>query len=374
MTSDNRPESLAEQAAAWVPPWERSPAPRQSTGQETPDAPSVDDSDGEGPVTDVPVTEDAAPADVSGTAVPSATDGGALDGTLPAPAAQTAAGPVSAGASSTEAGARGLSGASSTEAGARALPGAQRPSGAEGVFAAEAADVPGPESLSGAESLRGAERASGAQAVDGPVDHGAGAPAGPAGATARRAAPLALIDDAELRGALEAILLVVDEPVAEIVLAQVLEQPTERVAVMLDRLARDYTTAGHGFELRRAAGGWRLYTRPEYAAYVERFVLDGQSVRLTQAALETLAVVAYKQPVTRSRISAIRGVNCDGVIRTLVSRGLVEECGTEPDSGAFLYRTTTLFLEKLGLDRVDQLPPLAPFLPDDVEEIADAPR
>jgi segregation and condensation protein B len=105
---------------------------------------------------------------------------------------------------------------------------------------------------------------------------------------------------------------------------------------------------------------------------VERFVLDGQAVRLTQAALETLAVVAYKQPVTRSRISAIRGVNCDGVVRTLVTRGLIEECGTEPESGAHLYRTSNLFLEKLGLDSVDQLPPLAPFLPDDVDEIADA--
>ncbi|MFD0969333.1 SMC-Scp complex subunit ScpB [Plantactinospora endophytica] len=194
------------------------------------------------------------------------------------------------------------------------------------------------------------------------------------GGAGRQATALALIDDDELRGALEAILLVVDEPVTEIVLAQVLEQPTERIAAALAQVAAGYTAAGHGFELRRAAGGWRLYTRPEYAAYVERFVLDGQSVRLTQAALETLAVVAYKQPVTRSRISAIRGVNCDGVIRTLVSRGLVEECGTEPESGAFLYRTTTLFLEKLGLDTVTQLPPLAPFLPDDVEEIADAPR
>ncbi|WP_407676925.1 SMC-Scp complex subunit ScpB [Phytohabitans aurantiacus] len=183
---------------------------------------------------------------------------------------------------------------------------------------------------------------------------------------------LALIDDGELRGALEAVLLVVDEPVSEIVLAQVLEQPTERIAAMLTRIAGDYTSAGHGFELRRAAGGWRLYTRPAYAAYVERFVLDGQSVRLTQAALETLAVVAYKQPVTRSRISAIRGVNCDGVIRTLVSRGLVEECGTEPETGAHLYRTTVLFLEKLGLNTVDELPPLAPFLPDDVDEFADA--
>jgi segregation and condensation protein B len=182
----------------------------------------------------------------------------------------------------------------------------------------------------------------------------------------------ALEDEAELAAALEAIMLVVDEPVAEMQLAQILEQPTERIAVALEDLSARYTAAGHGFDLRRAAGGWRFYTRPEYAAYVERFVLDGQSVRLTQAALETLAVVAYKQPVTRSRISAIRGVNCDGVMRTLATRGLIEECGTEGETGAHLYRTTALFLEKLGLNSVEQLPPLAPFLPDDVEEVLDA--
>ena len=182
----------------------------------------------------------------------------------------------------------------------------------------------------------------------------------------------ALEDGAELAAALEAIMLVVDEPVAEMQLAQILEQPTERIAAALEDLSARYTAAGHGFDLRRAAGGWRFYTRPEYAAYVERFVLDGQSVRLTQAALETLAVVAYKQPVTRSRISAIRGVNCDGVMRTLATRGLIEECGTEGETGAHLYRTTALFLEKLGLNSVEQLPPLAPFLPDDVEEVLDA--
>jgi segregation and condensation protein B len=209
---------------------------------------------------------------------------------------------------------------------------------------------------------RTAERESSAAAVeDVPV---------PSAPTAPPAA-LALMHEAELRAALEAILLVVDEPVADAVLAGVVQQPTERVTEAMAALSAGYTAEGRGFDLRRAAGGWRLYTRPEYAAYVERFVLDGQQARLTQAALETLAVVAYKQPVTRSRISAIRGVNCDGVIRTLVNRGLVEECGTEPDSGAYLYRTTTLFLEKLGLDSVGELPPLAPFLPDDVDGIAD---
>jgi segregation and condensation protein B len=176
----------------------------------------------------------------------------------------------------------------------------------------------------------------------------------------------------DLRGAVEAILLVVDEPVSEIILAQVLDMPTERIRRVLDELTAEYARERRGFDLRRAAGGWRLYTRGDYAAYVEKFILDGQQVRLTQAALETLAVIAYKQPATRSRISAIRGVNCDGVVRTLLARGLIEECGTEPDSGAFLYRTTTLFLEKLGIDSVDDLPPLAPFLPDDVDEIANA--
>ncbi|GGK07910.1 hypothetical protein GCM10010123_42350 [Pilimelia anulata] len=180
------------------------------------------------------------------------------------------------------------------------------------------------------------------------------------------------LPDAVLRGALESILLVVDEPVTDTVLAGVLGEPLERIAFTLAELSAEYTAAGRGIDVRRVAGGWRLYTRPEYAEYVQRFVLDGQQARLSQAALETLAVIAYKQPVTRSRISAIRGVNCDGVTRTLVTRGLIAECGTEPETGAHLYATTPLFLEKLGLESVEQLPPLAPFLPDDVEEIADA--
>jgi segregation and condensation protein B len=193
-------------------------------------------------------------------------------------------------------------------------------------------------------------------------------PVGPA----EPAEPEQVIEPEDLQGALEAIMLVVDEPISEIMLAQVLDVPVERINAALRALASEYTDQRRGFDLRQAAGGWRLYTRGDFAAYVEKFVLDGQQVRLTQAALETLAVIAYKQPVTRSRISAIRGVNCDGVVRTLMSRGLIEECGSEPDSGAFLYRTTTLFLEKLGLNSVDELPPLAPFLPDDVDEIANA--
>jgi segregation and condensation protein B len=176
-------------------------------------------------------------------------------------------------------------------------------------------------------------------------------------------------DDVDLGAVLEAILMIAEEPLSEEFLSAVLERPRSQVREQLGRLSAEYTGDGRGFDLRRQAGGWRFYTRADYARYVERFVTDGASARLTKAALETLAVVAYRQPVSRGRISAIRGVNCDGVMRTLVSRGLVEECGTDPDSTATLYRTTTLFLEKIGLDTVDQLPELAPFLPDDVTDI-----
>jgi segregation and condensation protein B len=130
-------------------------------------------------------------------------------------------------------------------------------------------------------------------------------------------------------------------------------------------LAAEYATQGRGFDLREVAGGWRFYTRADCAPLVERFIRDGQEVRLTQAALETLAVVAYRQPVSRARVSAVRGVNCDGVMRTLVLRGLVEESGTDSETGAILYRTTGYFLERMGLSGLQDLPDLAPFLPDD---------
>src|SRR5438552_901671 len=174
--------------------------------------------------------------------------------------------------------------------------------------------------------------------------------------------------DPGLRACLEAIRLVVDEPVAEVVLAQVLERPREEIALEIAALAASYTAEGRGFDLREVAGGWRFYTREECAPVVERFVRDGQEVRLTQAALETLAVVAYRQPVSRARVSAVRGVNCDGVMRTLTLRGLVEEAGTEHETGAILYRTTGYFLERLGLAGLEALPDLAPFLPDQIED------
>jgi segregation and condensation protein B len=174
-----------------------------------------------------------------------------------------------------------------------------------------------------------------------------------------------------LRACMEAILLVVDEPVSDLLLAQVLERPRDEVATGLRELAAAYTQQRRGFDLREIAGGWRLYTREECAPVVERFLSDGHEVRLTQAALEALAVVAYRQPVSRARVSAVRGVNCDGVMRTLVLRGLIEEQATDPDTGAILYRTTSYFLERLGLASLDELPDLAPFLPENVEEAED---
>jgi segregation and condensation protein B len=172
-----------------------------------------------------------------------------------------------------------------------------------------------------------------------------------------------------LRASLEAILLVADEPVPVVVLAQVLERPRNEVTAQLHELAAEYKDQGRGFDLREIAGGWRFYTREDCAPLVERFVSDGQEVRLTQAALETLAVVAYRQPVSRARVSAVRGVNCDSVMRTLVLRGLVEETGTDAETGAILYRTTGYFLERLGLASLEDLPDLAPFLPEDIEDI-----
>ena len=176
--------------------------------------------------------------------------------------------------------------------------------------------------------------------------------------------PAGPVPAGDLRGALEAILLVVDEPVEPVTLAQVLETPIPQILDQLRSLQAQYDADERGYELREIAGGWRLYTRAAFARFVERFVLDGQHARLTQAALETLAVVAYRQPVSRTRVSAVRGVNVDGVMRTLVSRGLVEEAGADHDSGAVLYRTSPYFLERLGLRTLEDLPPLANFLPE----------
>lgn len=178
-------------------------------------------------------------------------------------------------------------------------------------------------------------------------------------------------DVADLPGgaaaALEAVLMVADEPVPAVQLATVLGVPTGQVEAILASLAAEYRGESggrpRGFELREAGGGWRVYSAPAHADVVGRFVLEGQAARLTQAALETLAVIAYRQPVTRGQVSAVRGVNVESVMRTLVTRGLVAEVGTEA-SGALLYGTTSYFMERLGMASLDELPPLAPYLPD----------
>jgi segregation and condensation protein B len=176
--------------------------------------------------------------------------------------------------------------------------------------------------------------------------------------------PQPQLDDAELTAVLEALLLVVDTPVPVATLATVTQQTTDRVAAALQRMASELDDRGSGIDLREAGGGWRMYTRARFAPYVERLLLDGSRSKLTRAALETLAVVAYRQPVTRARVSAVRGVNVDAVIRTLLARGLITEAGTDPDTGAVTFSTTALFLERLGLSSLADLPDIAPLLPD----------
>jgi segregation and condensation protein B len=254
------------------------------------------------------------------------------------------------------------------------------------------ADTPAPDAAGPGADLSGADGTEDTDAADGARDTGNAAGAGSVGEASPVSAvsqPVAFpgagavsagavepgasgegeVEGPGLKAALEAIMLVVDEPVAEVTLAQVLERPTHEVAAALRELSEEYTAAARGFDLRQVAGGWRYYTRADCAQLVERFVRDGQQTRLTQAALETLAVVAYRQPVSRARVAAVRGVNSDGVIRTLVARGLVEEAGSDPESQAVLYRTSSYFLERLGLKDLSELPELAPFLPDDVENL-----
>jgi segregation and condensation protein B len=175
----------------------------------------------------------------------------------------------------------------------------------------------------------------------------------------------------EAQRAIEAIVMVADAPVDPNFLAQLLEISPPRVEELCAELEAAYRDEDRGFELVRVAGGYRFQSHPDLAPYVERYVLEGQSARLSAAALETLAIVAYKQPVSRAQIASIRGVNADGVIRTLQARGFITEVGRDPGPGqAVLYGTTSLLLERLGLDRVEDLPPLAQFVPG--PEIMDA--
>ncbi|WP_052111777.1 SMC-Scp complex subunit ScpB [Knoellia subterranea] len=179
-----------------------------------------------------------------------------------------------------------------------------------------------------------------------------------------------------LTSAIEAVLMVVEEPVTTLELASALEIPVPDVEEALVTLEAGYAEQLRGFTLREVGGGWRIYSRADYAPVVSKFILAGQQAKLTQASLETLAVIAYRQPVSRARVSAVRGVNVDGVIRTLLTRGLIEEVGTDEESTATFYGTTTYFLERLGLQTLDDLPALAPYLPevDVLDEIAESGR
>lgn len=172
------------------------------------------------------------------------------------------------------------------------------------------------------------------------------------------------LDADELKRVLEALLLVIDTPVTADALAAATEQPVYRVAAKLQLMADELTGRDSGIDLRHTSEGWRMYTRARFAPYVEKLLLDGARTKLTRAALETLAVVAYRQPVTRARVSAVRGVNVDAVMRTLLARGLITEVGTDADTGAVRFATTELFLERLGLTSLSELPDIAPLLPD----------
>jgi segregation and condensation protein B len=178
------------------------------------------------------------------------------------------------------------------------------------------------------------------------------------------------------KSAIEAVLMVVDEPVSAMSLAAALEVTVDEVTASLSELEEEYAAARRGFTLRSVGGGWRIYSRADYAPVVEKFLLDGQQARLTQAALETLAVIAYRQPVSRGRVGAVRGVNVDGVIRTLLTRGLIEELDEPGEGGSILYGTTSYFLERMGLGSLDELPAIAPFLPevDALDELLDDQR
>lgn len=180
-----------------------------------------------------------------------------------------------------------------------------------------------------------------------------------------------LNESVDLTALVEALLLISDEPLTSIGLAATLGFTTEKIDVAFGALVKKYNSDSHGIEIRTVAGGYRFYTKPSLGTWIERYVRDGQVARLTQASLETLAVIAYKQPVTRARISAIRGVNVDGVVKTLETRGLIEIVQTDPETGALLYGTTNLFLEKLGVSSLKDLPEIAGLLPDISADFAD---
>jgi segregation and condensation protein B len=176
------------------------------------------------------------------------------------------------------------------------------------------------------------------------------------------------LQEDSIEGAIEAILMVTDAPISLVALATALEIPVNQVRDAVQKLREDYEgkegASARGFELREVAGGWRIYVRENYDWAVKMFIANENPTKLSQAALETLSVIAYKQPIARGQIASIRGVNVDSVVRTLTSRGLVTELYTDSETGAIHYGTTSLLLEQLGINSLDQLPPISPYLPD----------
>lgn len=168
----------------------------------------------------------------------------------------------------------------------------------------------------------------------------------------------------DFRGAVEAILMVTDAPISLVALATALEQPVNVIRDLVLELRDDYDSASRGFELREVGGGWRMYVRADYDWAVRMFIANENPTKLSQAALETLAVIAYKQPISRGQVASIRAVNVDSVVRTLLSRGLITELYTDSETGAINYGTTDLMLELLGINSLDELPPVSPHLPD----------
>ncbi|TPW76463.1 SMC-Scp complex subunit ScpB [Schumannella soli] len=201
-----------------------------------------------------------------------------------------------------------------------------------------------------------------------------------AAATAEVEAPATRAPIADLDRALEAILMVVDEPQSLVALASAVDAPVKTVRAAIDRLVADYDGAGdaaggtvrRGFELREVGGGWRIYVRAEHDAVVGDFVLTQNPTKLSQAALETLAVIAYRQPITRGAVASIRAVNVDSVVRTLLGRGLIAESHTDSETGAINYKTTDLLLVQLGINSIEELPLISPLLADGVDGFGDA--
>ena len=351
------------------------PAEVPSAGVEAPEPPAGEPAEGaaelalEEALSGEPVTEDGEPVVEEATA--EAAEAAAADEASVEVAAEPEVGgaaavePADVPGSAADAAAEPAEVAAEPEVdGAAAVEPAEAP-GSEADAAAEPAEVAAEPEVDGAAAVEPAEAPeSEAEVAAEPVDLDPADPESDLVAAGDADSLPDVTSDEALEAALEALLLVVDSPASEELLAETVGQPKARIVVALRTMAQKFTDRSSGIDLRRVGEGWRFYTRDVYAPFVEKLLLDGQRSKLTRAALESLAVIAYRQPVTRARVAAVRGVNVDGVIRTLLARGLIEEMGTDPETTGTLYVTTELFLERLGLSSLNDLPAIAPLLPE----------